>query len=205
MRRKWVGGLLAVVVVVAIVGGLWLQHEIALSRLQAAIDACQPWSLDAIMELAGRGYDLRTRGSDGATVAMVAAYWNDAKLLRLALEAGVDPNAADSFGNTALIYAMSSSGPEPGRLLVQAGAKVNQQARSGETALHQAVRNAQYDLVCLLVEAGAKVDVKNTKGETPLHLARTLGPGGPRPIRPDLTASDFVQVLENGRKDKPMR
>jgi hypothetical protein len=51
-----------------------------------------------------------------------------------------------------------------------------------------------------LLGAGAKLDLKNAKGETALDLAKSLQPGGPRPMRPDLTAQDFVRRLEGAKK-----
>ena len=59
-----------------------------------------------------------------------------------------------------------------------------------------AVRNARHDTIPLLLTAGARVDVANARGETAVSLAKELTPGGPRSMRPDLTAADFVRMLE---------
>jgi ankyrin repeat protein len=155
----------------------------------------QPDSIPEIRRLVADGADIRTRGYDN-TVAMVAAFWNDSQLLKQALDAGLDPNVTDSFGNSALHCGTFSPNPEPMKLLLAAGALVNTQNKRGETPLIFAVRNAQFDQIKLLLEAGAKTDVVSQDGETALSIAQTLKPGGPRPMRPDLTADDFVHLLK---------
>ena len=203
MKRVWVGGalllvLLGIVAAVAIPKLFYLRAE---TRLRLAIDEDQPGSLPTIVELVKQGQDIRTTGTQGQTVAMVAAFWNDPALLQAALDGGADPNVADlADGNTALIEAMFAPSIEPTRILLQAGADVNHQSKSGDTALMCAVRNAQFDIIPLLLGAGAKLDLKNAKGETALDLAKSLQPGGPRPMRPDLTAQDFVRRLEGAKK-----
>ena len=57
------------------------------------------------------------------------------------------------------------------------------------------------EIIPLLLDAGAKVDLKNEKGETALDLAKSMQPGGPRPMSPDLTAQDFVKMLERAKKE----
>jgi ankyrin repeat protein len=174
-----------------------VQHLRAQTRLRVAIDENQAKNLAEIADLVKQGQDIRTTGTEGGTVAMVAAYWNNPALLQAAIDGGVEPNAAmPADGNTALISAMWAPSVEPTRLLLKAGADVNHQMKLGDTALMVAVRNAQFDIIPLLLDAGAKVDLKSAKGETAIDIAKSLQPGGPRPMRPDLTAQDFVQLLE---------
>jgi ankyrin repeat protein len=201
MRRLWIG--VAVLLVVAVAAGIPAVSRYRVrAAMRDAIDRNAPESLAAIDALVKSGADIRTVGTGGETVAMVAAYWNDARVLQEALERGVEPNAEDpNFGNTALISAMSAPSVEPTRILLRAGARVNHQTKSGDTALIYAVRNAQYDIIPLLLEAGAKVDLQNAKGETAFTLAASLQKSGPRPMRPDLTAQDFVRLLQGARTE----
>ena len=154
-----------------------------------------PGNAAKVARLLDRGADIRTVGYSGVTVAMVAAWWNDPVLLKRALDAGADPNAADRHGSTALIAATFGPGDDCTRLLLVAGADPNRARADGDTALLWAVRNARHDLIPLLRSAGAKADAANVRGETPLAVAKGLTHGGPRPMRPDLTAADFVRLL----------
>jgi len=110
------------------------------------MDRMQPDSIPEIKRLVALGADIRAQGTDN-TVAMAAAYWNDPQLLKDALNGGADPNAKDSFGNTALHFATFAPSEEPMKLLLTAGAEVNVQSRRGESPLLSAVRNAQVDQI----------------------------------------------------------
>jgi hypothetical protein len=191
-------GLLVIVGALAAIP--WIQQYWRHRQLVEAIDQMAPDSPQRIRSLLQKGADIRTRGFEGDTVASVGAYWNDAKLVKQALEAGVDPNAVDDFGNTALIYSTFAPSVEPMKLLLDAGADVNHQTNRGDTALICAVRNAQFDQIKLLLDAGARTDLVNENGETALSVAQSLRPGGPRPMRPDLTSEDFVRLIEAASK-----
>lgn len=199
--RTWAVVLLVLVGVVA-AAYPWVSRYRIEARLREAIDDSGRADAPAVIrELLDRGGDIRTVGDSGQTVATVAAWRNDADLLKRALDAGVNPNAADDFGSTALIAANFAPSVEPTRLLLAAGADPNHRRNDGSTPLMWAVRNARHDLIPLLLAAGAKVDVANAKGETPVSLARGLTYGGLWPMRPDLTADDFVRMLERPRKE----
>lgn len=204
VMKRWAIAFGLVILVSAAVLIPVIQRQLRHQRLVEAIDRMQPDSLPEIKRLVAQGADIRTQGVDN-TVTMVAAFWNDPELLKQALDAGADPNATDSFGNTALHFATFAPSLEPMRLLVAAGAKVNVQNKRGETPLMGAVRNAQFDQIKLLLEAGANVDLVAGNGETALSIAQSLQPGGPRPMRPDLTVDDFVRLLESSPKGSQPR
>jgi hypothetical protein len=118
MKRRsiWIGaaGLLVLLCIVAAVAIPRVQHLRAQTRLRLAIDENQPKNLAEIAELVKQGQDIRTTGTLGGTVAMVAAYWNDPVLLQATLDGGVDPNAEmPADGHTALISAMWAPSTEP--------------------------------------------------------------------------------------------
>jgi hypothetical protein len=196
-RLAMIGGSVLVVSIAVLIPVV--QRHLRHQKLVDAIDRMQPDSIPEIKRLVAQGADIRAQGFDN-TVAMVAAYGNDPQLLKQALDAGGDPNAKDSFGNTALHFATFAPSLEPMQLLLAAGAKVNVQNVRGETPLMGAVRNAQFDQIKLLLNAGGKLDLASQNGETALSIAQALKPGGPRPMRPDLTADDFIQLLKSPPK-----
>lgn len=86
------------------------------------------------------------------------------------LTEGADVNAPDAGGNTPLIIASMSAGPDCVKLLLERGADPNAANKVGATALIRAATS--FELTRLLLDAGAKVDVRTTdQGNTPLLLA----------------------------------
>jgi Ankyrin repeats (3 copies)/AAA ATPase domain len=73
------------------------------------------------------------------------------RLIRLELEMGADPNAADNFGNTPLHHAAAAGNVEAVRLLIDYGANVNVASNSGNTPLSYAVSNRRLEVVKLLL------------------------------------------------------
>ena len=94
------------------------------------------------------------------------------------LEAGADPNAADSAGITILMTAAEFPYPETVRLLLASGAEVNAVANDGRTALLNAVWSADSidEVAKALVDAGADVTIKDRdQGLTPREWAEKGG------------------------------
>lgn len=92
------------------------------------------------------------------------------------LAAGVDPNATDSFGFTALEYALNSYPHLPDkdhlavvRTLVEAGANVNAKASNSQTPLFTAAAEGLYQVVVYLHQQGADLNVRLDTGASPLH------------------------------------
>ncbi len=121
-------------------------------------------------------------------------------LLRKAIEAGANPNAADAAGKSALawalehprhpqgcaarliqhgatfapellIYAIRNRMRELVAALLKAGADANVQDERGNTALHYATRKNAAFLVRDLIAAGADIEVRNNANLTPLLVA----------------------------------
>lgn len=89
------------------------------------------------------------------------------------LNAGADPNARDSDGNTALIKAATENeNHEVVKVLLAAGANPNIKAKEGgETALMWAAWRSNSKMVQALLEAGANPNAKNKSNETALMWA----------------------------------
>lgn len=126
------------------------------------------------------------RGNDGARALYDAAMdWDDAGVLAL-LESGVDPNAADSHGRTALHAVCFDADPDSGELsaegsglcadvriidaLVRHGADVNARDSTGQTPLFDALRGDGPNLRAAraLIDRGALVDAVDHAGRSPL-------------------------------------
>lgn len=88
-------------------------------------------------------------------------------LLRKALEAGANPNAADATGKSALAWALEHPRHPQGcaaRLILH-GAAVD------ASLLTHAVKKGMRELFAALLKTGADVNVADERGNTPLHYA----------------------------------
>ena len=92
------------------------------------------------------------------------------------LRTGVDVNAADSFGFTALEYAMNWYPHQPDKdhlgvvkALVEGGADVNARARNDQTPLFTAAATGLYEVVVYLHQHGADLNARLDTGATALH------------------------------------
>ena len=100
-----------------------------------------------------------------------AAREGDATLKAL-LAKGVDINATDEDGETALMEAADSRRyTEALRVLIANGANVNQADEDGETALMRAADEGTVEAVRLLLQAGANPAARDEDGETALDKA----------------------------------
>ncbi|MDR0516829.1 MAG: ankyrin repeat domain-containing protein [Fibromonadaceae bacterium] len=84
---------------------------------------------------------------------------------------GVDVNAKNSSGFTALHAAAKNGYVEVSKLLISKGADVNVKMDSGYTPLHAAVMSGYVEVSKFLVSVGADVNAKDNNGDTTLHIA----------------------------------
>ena len=93
----------------------------------------------------------------------------------LFLAAGMNPDAADAAGGTALIKAARRGRDSISRKLLDRGADVNQRDAGGSTALMEASLNNHQDTVKVLLESGADVNQRDDNGQTALLRAAIRG------------------------------
>lgn len=138
--------------------------------------------------LIGRGADLTGRYrhvvyGGGLTLLHAAALAQDAKVMKLLLDKGVDPNLVDSSGRTPLLLLLRAG---RGRLndrisrplaalLINGKADVNLADDQGVAPLHAAVQLDFFDTALLLVQSGAEVNATTKDMNTPLKIAMKLG------------------------------
>uniref|UniRef100_A0A0G4I3K6 Uncharacterized protein n=1 Tax=Chromera velia CCMP2878 TaxID=1169474 RepID=A0A0G4I3K6_9ALVE len=107
------------------------------------------------------------------------------ELLLLSVSRGVDINAVDRDGWTALMSAAARTRPQHVKLLVENGADVNKQDGQSETTLNLAMPRSPYrasyrdesfissvrTILDILMDGGADVNARGSEGETALHRA----------------------------------
>ena len=84
-------------------------------------------------------------------------------------------DAADGYGETALMFAAAGGDMEMAELLIANGAHVNARSDIGETALMLAARWGRADVVIMLLEEGADASLVSAYNETALLLAEENG------------------------------
>jgi hypothetical protein len=110
----------------------------------------------------------------GGTALTWAAAHNDAETVKILLDRGLDINATDDQGRTALHQAIHWGPHNVGRLL-EKGAKVNVKTKSGETPLMLAAQASHPEVVTMLLDKKAEVNARDAEDRTALMYAAKAG------------------------------
>jgi TonB family protein len=110
------------------------------------------------------------------TPLMRAAARADTNSMNAALATGVEVDAQDSSGWTALMYAAAASSSIAVKLLLDAHANPNHQSLKGDTPLLASAISGSFDED--LFRAGADVNAKNSEGVTALMILAAKGQAG---------------------------
>ena len=112
----------------------------------------------------------------GADLPLVEAVKSrDTDAVRTLLAEGVDVNAPQSDGATALHWAAYRDDVDTAALLIKAGANVNTANELGATPLWLAADNGSPTMIERLLDAGANPNVALPEGETPVMTASRTG------------------------------
>lgn len=100
-------------------------------------------------------------------------YAVEVKTVRLLIEKGVDVNAADVRGHTALYLAITEKRLETVRELIKSGGNVNAEEYGNKcTPLHLACMVGEKEIVEELVKAGAEIEQADKFGITAMDYAK---------------------------------
>ncbi len=97
----------------------------------------------------------------------------DFRTIESLLKQGVDPNAQNEVGLTALMISAHKGHPGIVNYLLEHGADPNIQTYSGSTALMMASRKGHVEAVSLLLAFGGDPRLKNKSGNTALDEAKS--------------------------------
>ncbi|WP_339045139.1 ankyrin repeat domain-containing protein [Candidatus Mesenet endosymbiont of Agriotes lineatus] len=91
------------------------------------------------------------------------------------LKEGVNVNAVNLYGNTALMFSAIHGRTEIAELLIREGANINAPNKDGYTPLTSAAYNGQTEIAELLIDRKATVDARSKNGNTPFIIAILQG------------------------------
>lgn len=123
-------------------------------------------------ELIRAGADLDAVDANGDTALHYSADFEEARVMKLLLDAGAKMDLQDKWGQTPLIMCASDQNWDGFCLLMEKRADVGKATPRGGTALHYAAGHGDMSMVKALLERGERVDAPIEKsGETPLIVA----------------------------------
>ena len=102
-----------------------------------------------------------------------AAYTGNLSKVRALLRKGIDVDAKDSVGATALMIASEFGRKKNVQALLDKRAQVNHQRKDGVIALMIASQEGHEAIVQILLDKGAEVNVRENGGRTALKFAKT--------------------------------
>lgn len=127
-------------------------------------------TVEALLDAgADRGAATRRERQGALTLA---AKWNRVEVVERLLRRGLPPDARDSIGWSALMWASLQGRTDVARSLLDGGATLGIVDSDGNTPLILAARRGRLETVRLLLERGARADARDVDGKTALDLAR---------------------------------
>lgn len=155
-------------------------------------------NIDAVSEAISQGIDVNAISSNGEAALHKAIRNNQLSIVRILLEAGVNPNLKEESVQgypplmIALNYAKISN--DIFQALLEAGADINSSSSQDQTVLMLAVFKLNTKAVRQLLELGANFNAKDENNYTALTLAKELSKQG---FWDDTKLSEIIKILES--------
>ncbi len=140
---------------------------------------------DLVTVLLARGLSVETRDGAGKTLMQIAhqnimarVTPSRAKLFRLLLDAGANPNTLSASGRVMLFEQSESGRYKQVADLLEKGADVNTRDKTGNLVLHTTAQRNQLGTMKLIVLKFTDVNIAGDSGNTAAHFAARGGAGG---------------------------
>lgn len=147
------------------------QAEVSLP-IHAAVVSKDAVAVRAFLEIDANAVNKRDQAGRSPLHLLASLDGNNQEILKLLLDAGVDINLVDNFGNTAFATALFWNNLKMATSLIVAGADVNDRdGVLGLSALHNATIKNNLTMMKNLLSLGADVNARDIGHETPLHKA----------------------------------
>lgn len=143
-------------------------------------EAAQKGGYTEVQEALGRGADIESRNSTGATPLLIATHHNNVAAAKALIDAGADVNARDQIHDSPYLYAGARGYNAILQMTLEHGASLTSTNRYGGTALIPAAERGHVETVNMLIAAGVDVNHVNNLHWTALLEAILLGNGGAR-------------------------
>ena len=118
---------------------------------------------------------LHQKDGRGFPPLVMASYSGNLDVAKYLIEAGVDINAIDAAGNTALMGVCFKGYLDIVKLLLKKGAEVNIRNWQGASALIYAVTFGKNEIAKELIKAGADKSFHDDKGNSAITYAKSQG------------------------------
>jgi len=145
---------------------------------------------DVVQALLDKGANVNIKGTIlNMPALLLACRHGHRAVVRTMLDMGVDANATDNDGMTALMWTIERGGPDDDMLqavqaLLDKGADVNAKAKDKTTALIKASEHRRPNVVRILIDKGADVNVMSASGSALMWTKVSLS--GPSPSQREI-------------------
>jgi ankyrin repeat protein len=142
---------------------------------KSLFEAVTKGDIEQVKKLIAQGADVNVaEGENAWTPLLAAAKGAHSEVVKVLLANGANVNLAETYGYTALYYAIWNDDEEIVKALISGGADVNKGPADGEgdySPLCYAIWRGHASIVKDVLDAGADLNVKDESGYTPFYWA----------------------------------